>query len=402
MVKKRELRQEVTSKVSELIESMSEVEDPYIATHVVGHRYGFHYSNQKMNNVVDFILRETTYGEYFNKEGLKQLIENTINKLVQIDEQNSAVMVKQIVEKIVAKPKKYFCRIPVSGITLKKPIELGFVTIYPNSYEQEVLKQHVSDECLEKLSADINVKKNELNFVTLTVPASVSKGAIEIASKVVQTLINSLQVIFGNPSFGVYDIRIGKSNVSMDDKELLAYCSNDEWIQEYPYPFTPFKADLNILLEAENKEKKDYVIQVMNIQEKILKHDRRNKLTKLEKGFYNANNLISEGFTSTELSTKIVKYMSAIEALVEEKDFNRSVTDQVCERVTMLIAKDDLDSRKNIYKKMVELYSMRSDLSHGEITNAIEADATELWYISTVLIVSIMTHFNEFNEREGL
>lgn len=57
--------------------------------------------------------------------------------------------------------------------------------------------------------------------------------------------------------------------------------------------------------------------------------------------------------------------MTAIEALVQCKDYSQSITDQICERCAELLCKNPKEKLK-IYTNLQNLYDKRSKITHGE------------------------------------
>ncbi len=99
---------------------------------------------------------------------------------------------------------------------------------------------------------------------------------------------------------------------------------------------------------------------------------RTNELTSVGKRFFDAISWYGEAIGTQRNELSLVIYLNALEALFTTSSVN--VTDQLCERVSMLL--DSTDSDIDWREQVARLYNQRSRILHGEANFALgSADA---------------------------
>ncbi|TPR21464.1 hypothetical protein DY102_07170 [Apilactobacillus timberlakei] len=309
---------------------------------------------------------------------------NIISEGISQKKKNEEI-IDNIINKIQNNTKIYTCVIPIHGVLLKKEYDMGIVKLYPYKKREEVIEE-IYKEKAQKFIKDSF--KSCSDFATINVTALQPLKAVEKAVSEVNKSLNILKFLFCSDN-NIYQIGVGKKSESMTDKEFLAI-SNDqnEGVVTHPFKYTPIPADVDKIAYDGNK----VVKKLIKIQSKIFKHK---KTIPLEKSLFNALNLIVAGLYSDDYETQMSKFMSAIEALVEQKTFTQGITDQVCERTALLLGKT-FDARKKMYNKMIELYSKRSAISHGDSANINMYDTNYLWQASSRLLFYLLNNFDNF------
>ncbi|MCL0312268.1 HEPN domain-containing protein [Apilactobacillus xinyiensis] len=349
------------------------------------------YSTMLMNDVLKYIILEASSGDYFSEEDLSKDILQICCRSI-LSEKDDETIFKEIMRLINSKPKKFFCIIPIHGIELTYCYNFGIVSLYPSSMKTEVIRSSYNKDMSDFFLNSKNKIGNFDNedFATINVLALSSQRAVEIAIYEINKTLNVIKFLF-NGIGNLYQIGIGKKTETMFDNEFIV-ASNEysKGSMKHPFKFLPMPANLNNL----NKNGKKFVEIVTKIQSKIYK---KQKTTPLERSLFNSVNLIASALYTDDYEVRMIKLMSAIESLVEQKTFNQSITDQVCERTALLLGKD-LKLRTEIYNTMIKLYNKRSILSHGDTVRITKYDVDYLFNKSRNLCFLFLDRFDEFND----
>ncbi len=352
----------------------------------MGPGFYFHYSSMLLNDIVSDIISDPKLENYFSWKELGDEITMLVGAGIKEHKETNDI-IKLIINKIYEKPKVYFCLIPFYGINLKNPIEIGPVTLHSSKQKEEWISDNVTKKFQNQLAGSLH---SDQNFATINVRAVIPAGAINQGLKFVNSIMNTFQFCFGNPNI-IYNLGTGKNNKSMDDKEYLSF-SDQDGLAQHPFPFVPMPLSETQIMES--KFMVDYLKRIGEILKKDIDHV---KTTPLERGLFNATNLIGEALMYEDENQQLINLMSAIEALVEEKVFTQGITDQVCERVAFLLG-DKKQGRLNIYNKLRKLYDKRSNLSHGNSLVVTHYDVVYLWNIAFRLCIYFQDNFDRFND----
>lgn len=353
-----------------------------------GKGYFFWYSEVYLANIVELVIADSVLGKRFAWKELGQSILALTGKgkaKNKTDDQISETILNQVIKKA---PDNFFCVIPFHGINLNEPYNLGNVTLYPSNQKEAVIQDAISDNFRNQLLDTIT---DSQNFATVNVQAVIPAGAIEVALSEVKAALNILRFLINVPT-KMYQIGVGKPNKNMSDKEFIAV-SEKEGVTQHPFQYIPVSAELNAIQPIGKK----YITKMGEIQTKIYNSE---TTIPLEKGLFNATNLIAESLDTEELTMQLIQLMSAIEALVEQKTFVQGITDQVCERTALLLG-ENLHSRQEIYNKLTNLYKKRSNLSHGNTAIVTHYDVVYLWNVARSLCFYFQLNFDRFSDSNN-
>lgn len=354
----------------------------------MGNGYMYWYSPLLLTRLCQYVIDDKV-GKYFDWKQLSDKFIYTLGSGI-ATELNVSQIIKNMEKIVHTTTTEFRCLIPVHGLILDDEWCFGGIKFYPYKQKAQMIKQITGNQRDEKqLIHDLHDKQN---FAFVTIKAANPGGAVSIARKRVQSVLNVLLFFTSNPLHR-YNLGIGKSNVSMEDKEFVAISDRDGIVNR-PYSYFPMYLEV----------KKDIswgstvMLNISPIVDSIENNIKDEQGTSpLEKGIYNAINLIAAAIDSDSENYQIVNLMAAVESLIEEN--TKNITKQICRRVAILLGADN-KKRNNIYKKLIDLYDKRSKLSHGEIVLANHYDVMYLWNVARELVYYFLINFEQLNDSK--
>ncbi|MHA3059991.1 hypothetical protein ACX1N5_05475 [Acinetobacter sp. ANC 4636] len=115
-----------------------------------------------------------------------------------------------------------------------------------------------------------------------------------------------------------------------------------------------------------------------------------------------AINWYSSSIKSTNINESFLFCAIGIESLLNSG--RDAITKTLAENTAFLIAKNDIESRKQIYKTMIDLYSKRSGIAHGGNINIEIKDLKQIRYYLAMSIIKIILKIkdNQINSNDDL
>lgn len=313
----------------------------------------------KIYKVVDEIINDNGIGKHFSDES-KRYLTRTIESIIKeqpINTDNNDT-VKKIMSELKKKDEKFFCLIPIYGIEVKSiyPKDSNNIAFFPNDLAIEKIESYLNYDVLDK----DKIKKFNGPFIGVTLQANNKSTAEELSMNYANSLISVLHVFYSNIDYQ-YNIGAVYRNASVSNCPIVtinlkskATYSHEEYSFNMPIKLPP-KKEFDLLFNI--------VSTVIN--KKI--NDEKIKSTDIENKIYVAIINMAKGLTEKDSNQSLLDFMTAIESIVEEKNFEQSITDQICERCVELLC-STLSDRLEKYKKLQKLYSKRSKIIHGEIS----------------------------------
>lgn len=332
------------------IDNIGEAESVYTTTGVF-----VKYSEHLLTQLEDEIVKSSNI-HYYDGISLGKQIMNNIAEVIQESDKKDDELKKEIVSSVIGKillpDKEYQCIIPVTGINVKETVTIGPVTFHSKKEK---------DGYLTELGTAYNLRLDRKpafsgSFATLKVESGNKQSSAEFASQIVGATLDAFQVMKGqiNQPLGLY---VGDFPVQRTT-EKLAVAKEDGMII---YKTDRFPAELELDSKVVESQ---YFNLIGSIQTKMLAFE-YSKLSNLEKNIYNANKLFSVGISSDFGAVRFTNLMSGIEALLEQKTLDQSITTQVSENMAFLIGKNAAE-RLEIFDNMKAMYGTRSIFAHGD------------------------------------
>lgn len=313
------------------------------------------FPKEKIYKVVDNIINDKDIGKHFlgkSERYLTRTIESIIKE--QPNNTNNNDTVKKIMSELKKKDEKFFCLIPIYGIEVKSvyPKDPNNIAFFPNDLAIEKIESYLNHDVLDK----DKIKNFNGPFIGVTLQANNKSTAEKLSMNYANSLISVLHVCYSNIEYQ-YNIGAVYRNTSVSSCPIVTVnlkskdtYSHEEFSFNMPIKL-PLKKEFDLLLNI--------VITVIN---KKINND---KSTDIENKIYVAIISMAKALTETDSSQSLIDFMTAIESLVEEKNFEQSITDQICERCVELLC-STLSDRLEKYKTLQKLYGKRSKIIHGE------------------------------------
>lgn len=252
------------------------------------------------------------------------------------------------------KDEEFFCLIPIYGIEVKSvyPKDSNNIAFFPNDLAIEKIESYLSHDVLNK----DKIKNFNGPFIGVTLQANSEPLAEELSMDYANNLISVLHVCYSNIDYQ-YNIGAVYRNASVSSCPIVIVNlkSKDTYSHKKLLPNTTIKLPL--------KKEVDLLFNIfITVINKKINND---KSTDIENKIYVAIINMAKALTETDNSQCLLYFMTAIESLVEEKNFEQSITDQICERCVELLC-STLSDRLEKYKTLQKLYGKRSKIIHGE------------------------------------
>lgn len=252
------------------------------------------------------------------------------------------------------KDEEFFCLIPIYGIEVKSvyPKDSNNIAFFPNDLAIEKIESYLSHDVLNK----DKIKNFNGPFIGVTVKANSEPLAEELSMDYANNLISVLHVCYSNIDYQ-YNIGAVYRNASVSSCPIVTV--NLKSKGTYSHEEFSFNMPIKLPLKKEFDLLFNIVITVIN---KKINND---KSTDIENKIYVAIINMAKALTETDSSQSLIDFMTAIESLVENKNFEQNIADQICERCVELLCSNSSDRLKN-YKTLQKLYDKRSKIIHGE------------------------------------
>jgi len=155
-------------------------------------------------------------------------------------------------------------------------------------------------------------------------------------------------------------------------------------------PATPFEINETTLQAFESLG----VFQVGKILQK------NQEANDFEKAILRAIHWHGTSVSQTEIENKFLNLLISIESVLTPKG-RESITNAIAEGVAIVLG-DDLETCRRLKKRMKELYSNRSGLSHGGSKEILESDLLHLQDIAGKLLVWAIKQVDNFKSHQEL
>lgn len=266
--------------------------------------------------------------------------------------------------------KEYWFYIPIEGIDVEIPFQLGSILLMPISLFKDELMEHNS------LKDDVDITKNFFNNVKYCKTVAKIKiiGINEVAKEQALIKINSLVSILS--LFKPYDIiSFGINGEVKPSLNLLSYAYkyNDNYnISSGLYGNLTYFNLVDLYGNCGVNEYIDYLIQIS--EKEILSYVDKKLLNSIF-WFSKANSIVykkeeillitkssTKDFNYYNISEVLTKLITSIESIVR---FKRSNRDKILENFNRIMSED-------FSLKLNRLYDLRNDVIHGLLDDGVE------------------------------
>ncbi|RMC62296.1 HEPN domain-containing protein [Lactobacillus sp. ESL0259] len=358
--------------------------DPYIRHNITYTNKGdtIYFDTEKLFNLVTEIIEDSNYGKNFSGRAenfLEDKLMNMINEHIYIKGENTEDTVQKIIEMLKTKKVPYTFFIPTYGISVNSIFPQNFknIALCSKKYKNKIIDPltDTNDDNIDLNDTENN--NEEKSFIMIKVYANNDETAEQLSLSYSNDLILALHSVYSDMD-NAYIIGIG----DIKDTNYLfriSYIINDSKIGRKYLRQNNKIIPLQIDLSLKNNENIVFKAFVNILNKKIVNDKRKNKnddddkLYDIENRLYVALKSIGKATIDNNEDQSLLNLMTAIEALVEGKDYYQSVTDQICERCAELLCTDPQEKLK-IYTDLQNLYDKRSKITHGEKSPKVTAN----------------------------
>ena len=352
----------------------------------------------KIYKVVDDIINDKDIGKHFlgrSERYLTKTIESIIKAQTNnTDNNDNNDTVKKIMSELKKKDEKFFCLIPIYGIEVKSiyPKDSNNIAFFPNDLAIEKIESYLNNDVLDK----DKIKEFNGPFIGVTLQANNKSTAEELSMNYANSLISVLHVCYSNIDYQ-YNIGAGYRNtsvsscpiVTVNSKSKDTYSHEEFYFNNGPAKIPP-KKEFDLLFNI-----------VSTVINKKINNNKKNKSTDIENKIYVAIINMAKALTETDNSLCLLYFMTAIESIVENKNFEQNITDQICERCVELLCSNSSDRLKN-YKTLKELYDKRSKIIHGETSPKVTmGDLDFLYQTCLELCIHFAMNLDKYKDIKG-
>lgn len=356
-----------------------------------------YFDNTELHKLTKKIIEDKVLGKNFSEGVEKYLINRIMNLIAEykfVKEKSTEYTSLKIVEELKREKAPYFFFIPIYGIKVDSvyPRKYKNIALCSEKYREEKIKSLVKFSDENKKLFGIDKNRDSSTFIFIKLYANNNQTAKELSLSYANDFILMLHSIYSNID-SVFNIGIGNESdynsfidviyVKSNHKICLSPSTKNNIFNYSPIHLPSNNTDNSIILVFFN------ILNKKIGNEKIRSTDIENKL-------YIALTNIGRSTIENNSEQSILDLMTAVESLVEEKNFSQNLTDQICERCAELLGKDS-KSKLSIYKEIKVLYNKRSEIIHGSKQSKITiSDLRYLRKISSKLCTLFINNIEKF------
>lgn len=358
----------------------------------------FQYPKDKLLKIVNLIIKNKEMYYYQAEENLSNDILNIIKKNRFIKNESIEEVTKKVIKAINASPQNFLCLIPVYGIEQITNLKFSnHISLCPAKNKDHTIIKYWPD-----YSTHLFESENAINdFACVTINNTYKFSVINKSIEYLNTIFNTFQLLWGdllNPlNIG---ISYKKTNKNMLNPFFVLTNKQKDCLIDYP-EYTHVRISRDILTDNQLK--------ILRAIGKIIDKKIENfEISKVEQNIYIAVNYIGSALTETDRLKRILNFMSAIEALIEQKHLKVkgkkiSITRQITKISTQILEKDkDKKTRNDFEKRMKKLYGKRSNLTHGETEYVTFDDLVFIKDVSIELCLFFINMADDLSKRTSL
>lgn len=391
---------EIFNDLEYLIDNCTEknIDNPGYKYNMVFTKMGIiYFDNTELHKLTKKIIEDKTLGKNFSGGAEKYLINRIINLIVEykfVKEKSTEYTSLQIVEELKREKAPYLFFIPIYGIKVDSvyPRKYKNIALCSEKYREQKIKSLVELNDENKKRFGIGKNKDSSTFIFIKLYANNNETAKELSLSYANDFILMLHSIYSNID-SVFNIGIGNESDYNSFIDVLYVKSNHKICLS---PSTRNNIFNNLPIRLPLSDTKNSIIEIFfSILNKKISNEKI-KSTDIENKLYIALTSIGRSTIENNSEQSLLDLMTAVESLVEEKNFSQNLTDQICERCAELLGKDS-KSKLSIYKEMKVLYNKRSEIIHGSKQSKITiSDLRYLREISSKLCTLFINNIEKF------
>lgn len=297
------------------------------------------------NNFMKMVDRLVSNDQISKNYTRSELIHGIIRYFVAEDSEKDAEKLLNHLNKV--DKKKWFLFLPVYGFEVDEPITFEKIEFIPKNKVVEKINEVRSSTFEDNFIK--RIEKTTKNTMALVTVKSFSKNqAVVIAKNVLRKYLNIFRIFIGSKS--------GAFNVSVED--TIAFPSHS-------IIFNDEESTLNSMISGATRPVKlndPFFSQTKYIEYLLKLEDENSKKSDIQKRLFLGSQLLGEAFLEFDMSTRFLKSMMAIEAMLQVKG---EPTKDISLKAAYVLT-SDISEAMEVYKNFNMLYDLRSRIAHGE------------------------------------
>jgi hypothetical protein len=373
----------------------------------------FELSNELVDlfeEIVQIILKQQDWNEKFSEKYIETGVQSLIAKALRDGTlQTIPIHLSDFESSLNQYNKKQTVYVPIHGILMSIPsLTIGNINLklIGNIEFTQLLERienivHSLKATQEEREAFLNMERLMLEknirghvcaeFTVIAEPTRAQERAEEEARRVLDLLRYSIHFLYSD-SFQVY---VGLQGEVIYTPRVVPVISADgrsfSIQQSISGSLHPFE------INQPNIDRMDK-IGVFKLSKLLTKKDRA--LTDFERTILRSVHWFASAQVQQEPENKFVNLITCLESFLTPRDGNPIGT-AIAEAVAILLA-DTVDKRKRLKKKMLELYRLRSAVSHGGQKAILDSQLHILKTIAGLFLMLMIENIDGYQSREDL
>jgi hypothetical protein len=351
----------------------------------------------------DWSLR---FSEKFIEEGLnKILLKMTEEKTLS----NLRSHVSSFIEDVQVYAKEHVVYVPLTGIQVEaNPVQIGNVTIREITDEElvsilESWERHFPNIAGGAIERQNNVRESQRSIVkvlrritctefrVIAEPTRALERALEETRRILDLLRYSIPALYPSNS----DVKVAiKGELFQGSVMQLVLATDSTALSKSQVRMGPLQP---LRLTQENL---DHMHSIGVFRLGGILQKQYNSVSDFEKALLTGLHWYANAQTRTDPADRLRDLVTCLEAYLTPKDGNPIGT-AVAEGVAIIVTRS-LEDRKRIKKKIKDLYSLRSAVSHGGRTSVLQQDVNDLEQIAGQVTMLLVDRLDEFTSKKDL
>lgn len=383
-------------------------------TKVIGSEFGAYSLIDEIvdeyDELVKSLLREENWGDKFSEKYIKKELQTIIAKIIKSNEKQKDAkdLLEKFIRSLVDYNQEWIALIPISGLLMKlDSIKLGKVTFYSISKEK-IKNLHTKIESIIMSTRNTAEEKKQIIQFSIECLSSIQNcicaefrviaepdRALERAEEETRRVLDIIR--YSIPSLYHDDQKVKVSLMGeifntvkcspMISSDGKSFTLNNQMVG----PLIPFELSDESIKQMER-------VGAIKLSDILAKSEKQ--IGEFERTLLHSVHWYSSSLTQCEIENQFLNLITCLETLLTPRDGN-PIRTAIAEGVTILI-ETGVENRKVLKKKVQDLYSLRSAVSHGGRKEILESDVKELNKIVRMLIMIMIERKDEFKSQNEL
>jgi hypothetical protein len=362
--------------------------------------------------LIRFLLAQGTWGEKFSEKymelALRKLIVAVLGEAAEGGDLNRAAskQVEALVAELDAYSEEHICYVPVVGLSVAKEAAFGRVVLKTlsssdveeigDAVESVIMStQHTEEEKPQLAEMQRAIIGNHLEgvvcaeFRVIAEPNRARERAEDETRRVLELLRFARPALYPEN----LQVAVGLAGEVFRASRITPTYSPRSYNLNVENTGPHFSFDLSEETLATMRG-----FGVFEVSEVLRKNVR--DLTQFEETLLRGIHWFSVAEVQQEAENKLLSLVTCLETFLAPRD-GSPIRTAISEGVAMIVS-EGLENRRQIKRKVMELYKQRSGVSHGGRKAVLESDLQQLKVIARTLITKLIKRKDEFSTQKEL